>query len=195
MAPSDHDQLSRHLLRELSSLNYRFIRLLADSKDHHDGYGLSASVYRRLCLLDDQDCRRLASCPYSLFELQLDQPAEWDKWLGQPTTEPVSSFAATPSAAHPFTLAVLMYTQQLAVENTDLGRLLLGLAPRVAEKFRQASIGRLIDTAPLVSASLRARLINDPNFWPDLVNYVRDGTQEQYVAAQTSALQLLAAQL
>lgn len=190
MPESDNDQLSRHLLRELSSLNYRFIRLLIESPDDPDRFGLTAGVHRRLCLLEPEDQRRLASCPYSLFELQLDEPAVWQRRFENQTS--ATSF---PGGAHPFTLAVLMYTQQLAVENTDLGRLLLGLAPRVAEQFRQATIGKLIDSAPAVSKQLRVRLINDPHFWPDLVNFVRDGTQEQYVAAQTSALQILAAQL
>lgn len=190
MTPPDHDHLSRHLLRELSSLNYRFIQLLTETEDDPDRFGLSEKLHARLCRLKEEDRRRLASCPYSLFELKLSDPAMWQQWLSVDVKTP-----SPPSTMHPFTLAVLMYTQQLAVENTDLGRLLLGLAPRVAEQFRRSSIGRLMDSAPVVSENLQVRLIDDPNFWPDLVNYVRDGTNEQYVAAQTSALQILAAQL
>ena len=188
MSSPDHDQLSRRLLQELSSLNYRFVQLVLDSSDP-ERVGLPAPLYQRLLGLDESDHRRLASCPYSLFELQLDSPGTWQRWLDTDTV------AVKPSIAHHFTLAVLMYTRQLAVENADLGRMLLGLAPRVAEQFRRASIGRLMDIAPAVSEHLRVRLIDDPHFWPDLVNYVKDGTQEQYLAAQTSALQILAAQL
>ncbi|MFK8030125.1 MAG: hypothetical protein AB8G18_07785 [Gammaproteobacteria bacterium] len=190
MSSPDHDHLSRHLLRELSSLNYRFIQLLINTQNDPEYFGLTELLHQRLCQLSESDQRRLASCPYGLFELRLNEPATWENWLEE---KPAS--ADLPSSAQQFTLAVLMYTQQLSLENNDLGRLLLGLVPRVAEQFRQASIGRLMDTAPLVSHNLRIRLIDDPNFWPDLVNYVRDGTQEQYVAAQTSALQILAAQL
>ncbi len=188
MSSSDHDQLSRRLLEELASLNYRFIHLVLQSNDP-ERFGLSEALFQRLCHLNDDDHRRLASCPYSLFELQLDNPGAWQRWLD------IEAAADRSSNVHHFTLAVLMYTRQLAVENADLGRLLLGLAPRVAEQFRRASIGRLLDVSPGVSAHLRVRLIDDPKFWPDLVNYVKDGTQEQYLAAQTSALQILAAQL
>ncbi len=190
MTPSDNEDLSRHLLRELSSLNYRFIKLLTETKDDPCQYGLSDQLHRRLCNLNEEDRRRLASCPYSLFELKLDDTTTWQQWLNAEV-----QLSPAPSAIHTFTLAVLMYTQQLAVENTDLGRLLLGLTPRVAEQFRRSTIGRLMDSTPLVSENLQVRLIDDPHFWPDLVNYVRDGTNEQYLAAQTSALQILAAQL
>lgn len=188
MSSPDHDQLSRRLLQELSSLNFRFVQLVLDCPDP-GRVGLPDSVYQSLIGLDETDYRRLASCPYSLFELQLDSPATWQRWLD------TDAVVEQPSSAHQFTLAVLMYTRQLAVENADLGRMLLGLAPRVAEQFRRISIGRLMDIAPSVSRHLRVRLIDDPHFWPDLVNYVKDGTQEQYLAAQTSALQILAAQL
>jgi hypothetical protein len=188
MSSSDHDQLSRRLLQELSSLNYRFVQLVLDSADPVRA-DLPDPVYQRLLGLDEADHRRLASCPYSLFELRLDSPETWQRWLD------TDAVAGQPSTAHHFTLAVMMYTRQLAVENADLGRMLLGLAPRVAEQFRRSSIGRLMDIAPVVSKHLRVRLIDDPRFWPDLVNYVKDGTQEQYLAAQTSALQIMAAQL
>lgn len=189
MSVPDHDQFSRRLLRELASLNYRFVQLVIESDQDPGRFGLSNTLLERLCRLDEPNLRRLASCPYSLFELKLDSPATWQRWLEADAT------ASSPSNAHHFTLAALMYTRQLAVENADLGRMLLGLVPRVAEQFRRASIGRLMDIAPDVSTQLRVRLIDDPNFWPDLVNYVKDGTQEQYLAAQTSALQILAAQL
>ncbi|MEM7083112.1 MAG: hypothetical protein AAF465_10290 [Pseudomonadota bacterium] len=189
MPSSDHDQLSRHLLRELASLNYRFILLLNEFDPAPDQLGLSPPLHERLRLLDESDRRRLASCPYGLFDLRLDQPVQWQAWFDQtPSPQPETS-------ASTFTLAALLYSQQLAVENIDLGRLLLGLSPRVAEHFRRASIGQLMDIAPLVSQHLNVRLIDDPNFWPDLVNFVRDGTDEQYVAAQTSAIQIMAAQL
>lgn len=188
MSPPDHDQLSRRLLQELTSLNLRFIKLLVATREPGDP-GLTDAVHERLCGLSETDQRRLASCPYSLFELQLDDAATWQRRFD------ADIVPAPPADAHAFSLAVLMYTRQLAVENADLGRLLLGLAPRVAELFRRESIGRLMDRAPAVSEHLSVRLIDDPNFWPDLVNYVKDGTQQQYLAAQTSALQILAAQL
>lgn len=187
MSPPDHDQLSRRLLHELASLNLRFIRLLVDTRPA--ACGLTEVLQERLRCLEDSDQRRLAACPYSLFDLQLDDPSIWQQRLA------AEFVSAPPSKADSLTLAVLMYTRQLAVENADLGRLLLGLSPRVAEQFRRASIGRLMDMAQVVSDHLRVRLIDDPHFWPDLVSYVKDGTQQQYLAAQTSALQILAARL
>lgn len=63
----------------------------------------------------------------------------------------------------------------------------------VAAHLSATSIGQLMDRSADLAALLKVRLVNDPNFWPDLVNYVQEGTPQQYLAAQTLALQLMAA--
>lgn len=195
--PSDiaeTDRISRQLLSELSSLNLRFIELLClNDEDLPRPCQMPSHLKSRLRGLSLTDRRRLASCPYSLFELDLGNAPRWLKLLSG-SSGAVSVPNKMPHAqVQQFALAVVIYTQRLAAENADLGRLLLGINQAVAREFLEVSIGHLMDNVERITQFLTVRLLNEPDFWPDLVNFVKEGTPEQYLAAQTSALQILAA--
>ncbi|NNF17256.1 MAG: hypothetical protein HKN70_10970 [Gammaproteobacteria bacterium] len=189
-SPLYTDEESARYLRELASLNYRFIKLLGAGEQTCISPGLSDTLRTTLASLPDESHRRLSSCPYSLFDLKFADVVFWTDLL----CDALPLHTKAPSRVREFALAALIYAQHLCYRSADLGVLLLGLAPPVTVLLRQASVGQLMDRTDHMAEILTARLITDPHFWPDLVNYVQDGTQQQYLAAQTSALQLMAAQ-
>jgi len=187
--PLPADPHSARLLKELQSLNLHFISVLCGSPDplHHDHRAQELNA--RLCRLSSDEQHKLASCPYALFDLDLSNDRHWRSLLHNVQTENETGDA---QASH-FVLASLCYAQRLAQENPDLGRLLLNMNTSVCHLLQDATIGQLMDVAIGGDVLLQTRLSDDPNFWPDLVNFVHEGTPEQYLAAQTCALQLVAA--
>ena len=188
-SPLGTDAASVRALGELASLNKRFVLLLRSSEDTAKQLGLPVNLYERLSLLPDEDVQRLASCPYSLFNLDFADDRPWSQMLATGNERKTPALMSQEA----FALAAAIYAQRLAIDNTDLARLLLGMSRPVVGMLRNISVGKLIDHNAVTARRLRVRLIDDPHFWPDLVNYVREGTPQQYLAAQTSALQLMAA--
>ena len=88
-----------------------------------------------------------------------------------------------------FALAAVLYARQLADELVDLARLLLGADTQVIQLIEAATPPQLAGCALRGDPPLHARLAQHPNFWTDIVDFVRDGTRERQLAAHTRGVQ------
>lgn len=191
-------QSESRLLHDLYALNRQFIALLLETaSDATSPTLLEPYLLARLATLSEQQLQRLATCPYSLFDIRFDGSHDW---RARPADEMAASAHTLKSAAETtgqatFALCALLYARQLADHYPDLARLLLGMNKTVAEALASLSLPSLARIAFQEPHKLEARLARHPHFWPDLIDFVREGTQERHLAAQTLGVQQSALKL
>lgn len=187
------------LLSDLHALNRQFLSLLLAGPEAADGGGLNDCLIGALGTLNDEQLARLANCPYSLFDLAFADEQAW-----QPDAQPATTrdrLVSTPPdrcidpdhAA--FSLAALMYARQMSDSFPDMTRLLLGMSEEVMRLFADLTLVQVTRSAFAGKPPLRARLHAHPNFWADIIDFVRDGTRERHLAAQTRGVQHCALKL
>lgn len=180
------------LLRDLHALNRQFIALLlASSGDPGRAAMLEPCLLTRLCELSDQQLDRLATCPYSLFDMRFARAESWTS-RAERASLPGARLRGTARAdgyLAAFSLSALLFARQLADGYPDLARLLLGMHNQVGQALTRLALPALAEVACDHAAWLEARLASHPHFWPDLIDFVRDGTRERRLAAQTLGVQ------
>ncbi len=186
-------QSESRLLRDLYALNRQFLGLLLGDDDRA-GSLLEPWLLAKLSALSDAQLERLATCPYSLFDLRFADAAAWRDRPQQATAHPPRLDGRVGYGA-PVSLAALLFARQLADHYPDLARLLLGMSNDVARLLADQTLPTLTAVAFARPPWLEARLAGHPHFWPDLIDLVREGTQERYLAAQTLGVQQSASKL
>lgn len=191
MEPSNYlshrgDRTYGSVLRDLHALNRTFLALLLDDAAAPQDRGLDACRVAALATLNDEQLARLAHCPYGLFDVAFADPEAWRVALEAPGALAADGAAADDAA---FTLATLLYARQLGDDQADLARLLLGIDAEVMAQLLRAPLPALTRCAFAGAPPLRARLARHPNFWDDIVDFVRDGTRERQLAAHTRGVQ------
>ncbi|MEO1574069.1 MAG: hypothetical protein AAFU65_03825 [Pseudomonadota bacterium] len=177
------------LLDDLHALNRQFLDLLIEHEAVADTAGLSSCTQQSLHGLGPRELERMATCPYSLFDLAFSEPAQWRRILN----EPPQRGECPPTVAGAFALAALLYTRQLCQHHDGMARLLLGMTEDVLALLAAQDLPTLTACAFCCVPPLRARLADHPHFWSDLVDFVRDGTRERQLAAHTLGMQHSAA--
>ncbi len=182
------------LLGDLHGLNRQFLSLLLSDDQPETTAGLDDCVRATLGSLNDMALERLATCPYSLFDVRFGQADIWRDVLASDaaTAAPDQTVAVSPSAGA-FVLATLLYTRQICQHHDDMARLLLGMTEETVQLLGSQPLGKLTNCAFGGRPALTARLHNHPHFWPDLIDFVRDGTRERSLAAHTLGMQHAAA--
>ncbi len=184
------------LLSDLHGLNRQFLSLLLSDDQPETTAGLDECIRATLGSLNNMALERLATCPYSLFDVRFGHAAIWREELAQdtPVTTPSQPIAVSPTAGA-FVIATLLYTRQICQHHDDMARLLLGMTEETVQLLAAQPLGKLTNCAFSGRPALTARLHNHPHFWPDLIDFVRDGTRERSLAAHTLGMQHSAAKL
>ena len=184
-------QTERTLLHDLAELNRQFVALVL-SRGRTSM--LDPCLAAQLGALSDPQLDRLAACPYSLFDAHF---GDAERWLGVARASVGSQWRETGATdgRAAFLLAVLLFARQLADGYPDLARLLLGMHNDVAEALGALSLPALAAVAFEQPDWLQARLARHAHFWPDLIDFVREGTRERRLAARTLGVQQSAAKL
>ena len=187
--PNRHTE--RTLLHDLSELNRQFVALVLSPGRPAM---LDPCLASQLGALSDPQLDRLAACPYSLFDAHF---ADAERWLAVARQRAGTQWRETGSTdgRAAFLLAVLLFARQLADGYPDLARLLLGMHNDVAKALGALTLPALAAVAFEQSDWLQARLARHAHFWPDLIDFVREGTRERRLAARTLGVQQSAAKL
>lgn len=181
------------LLHDLHDLNRQFLSLLLRSDPPHTTAGLHDCTLEALRALSDEQLERLATCPYGLFDLNFARAQDWRQALAGESPLADTGRAQVSRTHGAFVLATLLYTRQLCQHHDDMARLLLGMTEEVVQLLSMASLSALTDCSFQGEPALTARLAEHPNFWSDLLDFVRDGTRERHLAAHTLGVQHSAA--
>ncbi len=178
------------LLADLHALNSQFLGLVITHESVADAAGLEDRTQQTLSGLTDRQLERLATCPYSLFDISFCDAAGWQDAVRQAGRGRRDS-DTSPSSG--FVLAALLFARQLCQHHDGLARLLLGMTEDVVVLLAEYDLATLTACTFDERPPLLARLADHPHFWSDLVDFVRDGTRERQLAAHTLGMQHSAA--
>jgi len=181
------------LLGDLHGLNRQFIALILQSDTPKTTAGLDDCQRETLSALDATQLERLATCPYSLFDVSFADASTWRHELALAQDPLDAQLDVVSPAAGTFVLATLLYTRQLCQHHDDMARLLLGMTEEVVRILAAPSLSALTACAFSGNPPLTAKLASHPHFWSDLMDFVRDGTRERHLAAHTLGVQHSAA--
>ena len=179
------------LLGDLHALNGQFMDLIIRNETLADHAGFDACTQQTLQGLDRRERERITTCPYSLFDLAFADASLWRIALDDAAAR--IGVDDTPSQADAFALAALLYARQLCQHHDDMARLLLGMTEDVARLLATPDLTTLTHCAMHGRPPLRARLVEHVHFWPDIIDFARDGTRERRLAAHTLGIQHSAA--
>jgi hypothetical protein len=184
--------LNPAVLRDLQSLNFRYLELLARAglgaaPDTDRVLGLPVAVARRLGALDGQQRLDIAACACALFSL------DWDALLAMPL-----GIADTPAFAHTvgerrgraLCAAVAVYAGQLARSDALSARIVLGLSDNTIPRLTGLTVGRLLDNLRVSGSRLQTRFTTNEHLWPDLVRFARRRDVDRLELARWRAVQL-----
>ena len=181
------------LLNDLHDLNRQFLALVMQTDSPDTTAALDHCTREALRALADEQLERLATCPYSLFDVHFADAAVWREVVADEPPAFDAGLGVVSPARGAFMLAALLYTRQLCQHHDDMARLLLGMTQEVAQLLSSATLSALTACAFTGEPTLTARLAEHPNFWSDLLDFVRDGTRERHLAAHTLGVQHSAA--
>lgn len=181
------------LLHDLHDLNRQFLALVIQADTPDTTAALDDCTREALHSLTREQRERLATCPYSLFDVHFADASLWRETMAHAPPDIDEGMTSVSPAGGAFVLATLLYTRQLCQHHDDMARLLLGMTEEVVQLLAAASLRALTACAFSGQPTLTARLARHPNFWPDLLDFVRDGTRERNLAAHTLGVQHSAA--
>ena len=181
------------LLGDLHGLNQQFLALVLQADTPDTSAGLDDCIRETLRSLNETQLERLATCPYSLFDVSFSDAPTWRHELSMEHTQIDTRLDVISPAAGAFVLATLLYTRQLCQNHDDMARLLLGMTEDVVRLLAAPSLSALTSCAFSGHPPLTARLAEHAHFWSDLIDFVRDGTRERHLAAHTLGVQHSAA--
>ncbi|MEM6638454.1 MAG: hypothetical protein AAF610_00990 [Pseudomonadota bacterium] len=176
------------LLSDLHDMNRQFIDLVVSDEPFADRAGLDRCAQQALQGLSERELERLATCPYSLFDIAFADAGVWQQIDASQLT-PLS----TPDPGAALALTVLIYARQLCQQHDDVARLFLGMTDTVVRLLATRDLPALTACAFAAEPPLKAKLAGHPHFWSDLLDFVRDGTRERQLAAHTLGVQHSAA--
>jgi hypothetical protein len=191
--------ISEDVLIQIAELNYDFLRVLRvgpiEERTADRLLGLRRNVLERLLALADEHLRRLAACPYALFDLRLGDVQFWRAVRGRhvPTTYATADMPDfLRQNASQFVAVALMYAWHLARTQPIAAMLTMGMTQETANTFALKSIVTFRAVTNLAPGLLIAAQGDNKVLWPDLVHYVVSGTRAQFEAAVRRGSQLIA---
>ena len=165
-------EISSRAIDEVSGLNRAFLNLASSSPESGARYGLGAELVARLHLLEPEHCRRLATQPFSLFNIRLHEAAVWEPLLQDRVRDANSETPCWPgegSSEHQFLLVALGVIRDMARRNPHRASVLFGLEARLAVSLPNVEISRLPAIAAAARPWLRAVLAADTAWWDSMI--------------------------
>ena len=154
-------------------------------------FGLSAATARAVAALDEGGHRALAGCPYTLFNLRLDDAAFWRR-VAADCRDPGPDTVADEAA---FVRTTLFLAWHLARNNEFAAAIALGMTPPVRRLWRRLPLPALACATSAAMPQLAARWGAQPRFWPRLLQVVTPtGRAGRHADVRLLGLQLLAAE-
>ena len=133
-----------------------------------DVFGLSAANAAAVAALDETGRRTLAGCPYTLFNLRLDDAAFWRR-LAADYRDPGRDSVADEAA---FVRTALFLAWHLARNNAFAAAIALGMTPPVRRVWLRLPLPALAAASGAALPQLAARWGAQPRFWQRLLQVV-----------------------
>jgi hypothetical protein len=174
-------------------LNLAFLGLIAERcarEPEREAYGLAPRYATAVATLGAPRARRVATCPYTLFSLRLDEMSSWV--TGAPT---VCLPGDAPSPAlEGFARSVAFFVWHLSRRDPMTSALVLGIGPNTHARWRSLPLASVDHIAPRIVSTLGARWAKHTFFWRWLLREA--GTSPRVASEPTPllGLQLLAAE-
>ena len=191
MSGMERQLLTPGLLRDLQSLNLRFLDLLgaASCTGNETGlvHGLPAPLAARIGAMDSNQLREIAACPCTLFSVQ------WPILVGD-VGGIADAFAEPAVISDPrrFSLvnALVVFAAQLSRTQPLVARIILGCRDRTVKRLSGITVGLILDRLAAGNLQPRARYLHNRRFWPDLVDFAECGDTIRLPLARSLAVQL-----
>lgn len=219
-AYSQRTVLDEGTLDSVRHANDEFLELVARQyvrTSEGDVLGLGRPTARRIAALGPGARDFASRCPYSLFNLRLEDAPFWRSVVrdaqrpvkGAPPSGAPMSAAPMPAAAMPdprrvgvpaapvdeaaFARTAVFLAWHLAQSSDLAAAIALGMTPEVQAAWRALPVPNVDRAATLALPHLRARWGGHARFWPKLLDAAADPTPEQAERVRLLGLQLLAA--
>ncbi len=193
------DVLDAGLLRELRAINERGVALLQEQARRQPVPPASpaAATLGAWLELDPMAARRLASQPFLLFGIGLEDPARWSL-RGQAPAVPGAGPAASVPGGWPegaaYARVLTHYAWHLARTAPRTAALVAGMAPETGTALRECPVERLDALAERSARWLQLRWHDQPSIWAGLfAAALRPEGPEAAPTATLRALQRLGA--
>jgi hypothetical protein len=181
-------------LEAILELNLDFLRLLERrhrAQPTRSCAGLGPATLARLCALAPLARRRLAACPYTLFDMRFADVAFWSAPALTPEAEG-DTVDSVPIAIG-FAQVAAFFAWHIARGDALTAALVLGMDPLTHATWRTLSLASLAERASLALSALSARFTPCPGFWSALIADAVSPGQMDLQATRLQGLQLLAA--
>lgn len=190
MSATNAQLLPPGLLRDLQSLNLRFLYVLCRATRENDGaaavHGLPATLAVRLAELDEGQLREISACPCSLFAV------DWTRLLN--AAAGIAEEAAWCGSDDPrgknLCTALIVFAAQLARTRPLAARIILGCRDRTVRRLSGVTVGAILDRLATGAWELRVRYAANRRFWPDLLLCTERADADRLVLARSLAVQL-----
>lgn len=208
------DVLDQALLLEIRSINLRGTALIQSAARGFAALepaarttaaavgGVGAFVATGLddwLALDAAACDRVASQPFLLFEVALEDPSRWQRLLGGAVVDEPAGSAARVGPETPlvgYARVLLHYAWHLARTAPRTAAIVAGMAPDTAVLLRRCYVEQLDEIVPRCAHWLQPRWGADRPFWSELLAAARaGGDPERHRRMSLRALQRIGGSL
>ena len=135
----------------------------------------------------------IADCPYALFDLHFEDDAYWRTRLDTALPDRVAESGASNPAVVTFVRNALIYAWHLATSANLQARVALGMGPRTAAAFADATFLRLTRIADAEAPDLAPRWPRCTAFWAGLAEAAESADRTRLRRIQLYGLQLAVA--
>ncbi len=180
----------RRFFTDLADLNFEFLALLVhpEARNGRDVLGLEPAWVEMLMRLTDSELRFIAGTPCLLAGFVAPPVGVGDS----------SGTAAGPDtgwreAVRMYSVALLSFLRTATRRDRLVATLCLGPGDEAPERFARIPLGSIPCRASAASDLLRARLVELPKFWPDLIRAARSDDTEMRELSRLRALPMIVA--
>ena len=157
-------------LDEIHQINRRFLELIAmrACNDKNDVYGLQADLCRQIAGLSGVQRDIMAVVPLLLVTATSHAISEASAVRDEEVTEP-QEYMRIDVAEQNFTTALMTWLTRGDQQEHTLASLWQGTPESEGEPIRHLSFGEIQMLAPFAGEILRARLVDRPGMWTELI--------------------------
>ncbi len=184
-------------------LNTAFLELItwafqAAREETSPRFGLSVDLIQRLCRLSPDGRGQIATCPFAVYGLRLQDTQYWravaeNKRTMQYTTLPFHLPQSHRERMIGFSTMALHHAAGLAASNEYGAGLIFGVPLRDLRLLARTPLPALTEAAAHAPGLLCARLYDHPRIWRNLLEAAESGHKDRCFAAKSMAFQALAA--
>jgi hypothetical protein len=193
--------LSASLLASIHELNRDYVDLLVAERNSPAAVSqlqhLPARLAPELAALTPRARRDLASAPFTLYSLGLEDDVFW-RAACEIDASTIEQRYVRPGAASlqgSFCEAALLHAWRVAGSNPLAAAMVYAMQAPTAQRLAAAAVWRIKRIANDYPGLLTPRWPTNPAFWPDLVQFAAENDARRLRAAQLLGHQLIAAEL